>query len=223
MDKPKVLVFASGGKEEGSGGSGFMWLVEFSRTNPPVLDAEIIGVVSNHPHGGVSDKARSLEIPFFYWPGPFSSGEYRDLVRKTQADYVMLSGWLKYVTGLNPEKVINIHPGPAEFGGPGMYGHHVHEAVIKGYQEGKVQQSAVVMHFVDSGPYDSGPIIFEFPVPIRPYDTADSLAQRVNEVEHAWQAYVLNCVVRRSVYLQDGKVYCNNEVPAQFFKGIRIA
>jgi folate-dependent phosphoribosylglycinamide formyltransferase PurN len=60
----RVLVFASG--DEKGGGSGFQELVEFSKTNPPVLDAQIVGVISNHSHGGVRKRADALHISFEY-------------------------------------------------------------------------------------------------------------------------------------------------------------
>ena len=202
--KPRILVFATGDKE--GGGSGFQEMVEFLRTYPPVLDAEIVVVVSNHSQGGVFQKALKLGVPFEHWPGPFIAEGYQGFVRKYQADYVMLSGWLKLVKGLEPAKTVNIHPGPLpDFGGPGLYGHFVHEAVIKAYREGKITQSAVSMHFV-SEEYDRGPIIFQLPVLIREGDTPETLAKRVNEKERAWQSYILNLVVHEEIALADGKV-----------------
>ncbi len=214
--KVKVLVFASG--DPTGGGSGFQELVEFTRTIPPVLDAEVVGVVSNHPQGGVYKKAQSLQIPFEYWSGPFEAEGYRSLVKKYQADYVMCSGWLKFVRGLDPAKTVNIHPGPLpQFGGPGMYGHHVHEAVIAAFRRGEITQSAVTMHFVDETAYDHGPIFFQMPVLIRPEDDAVTLAQRVNEKERAWQSHIFNLVVHRLIYLEDGKVFYRGDVPKRLF------
>ncbi len=214
--KVKVLVFASGDRT--GGGSGFQELVEFTRTIPPVLDAEVVGVVSNHPEGGVYKKAQSLQIPFEYWSGPFEAEGYRSLVKKYQADYVMCSGWLKFVRGLDPAKTVNIHPGPLpQFGGPGMYGHHVHEAVIAAFRRGEITQSAVTMHFVDETAYDHGPIFFQMPVLIRPEDDAVTLAQRVNEKERAWQSHIFNLVVHRLIYLEDGKVFYRGDVPKRLF------
>lgn len=129
-------------------------------------------------------------------------------MEKHRADFVICSGWLKYVRGLDPKKVVNIHPGPTKgFGGPGFYGHHVHEAVIQAFREGKISQSAVTMHFVteegkDKEGYDKGPVFFQLPVLIRPDDTAETLAARVNEKERAWQAYVFNLVVRGLIHLK---------------------
>ena len=67
----RVLVFASGDAK--GGGSGFQELVEFSRTSPPVLDAQIIGVISNHQYGGVRKRADAFHISFEYWPGPYNA------------------------------------------------------------------------------------------------------------------------------------------------------
>ncbi len=87
-----------------------------------------------------------------------------------------------------------------------MYGHRVHEAVIAAYRQGRITQSAVTMHFVDDVAYDNGPIIFRMPVLIRPEDTPETLARRVNEKERSWQSYILNLVVHGDILLRDGRV-----------------
>jgi phosphoribosylglycinamide formyltransferase-1 len=212
----RVLVFASG--DEKGGGSGFQELVEFSRTNPPVLDAQIIGVISNHETGGVRRRADALRVLFEYWPGPYDANGYRAFVEKYQADFVMCSGWLKFVRGLDPARTVNIHPGPLpQFGGERMYGHYVHEAVMATYRRGEITQSAVTMHFVDEKAYDHGPIIFQMPVLIRPDDDAESLAKRVNEKERAWQSHILNLVVHRQISLKDGQVVYKGDTPRRLF------
>ncbi len=212
----RVLVFASGDPK--GGGSGCQELVEFSRTNPPVLDAQVIGVVSNHENGGVRRRADALHVPFEYWPGPYDANGYRAFVEKYQTDFVMCSGWLKFVRGLEPSRTLNIHPGPLpRFGGAGMYGHRVHEAVMAAYHRGEIVQSAVTMHFVDETAYDHGPIIFQMPVLIRPDDDAESLAKRVNEKERAWQSYILNLVVHRQICLKDGQVVYKADAPRRLF------
>ena len=128
------------------------------------------------------------------------------------ADLVCLSGWLKLVTGLDPRKTINIHPGPLpRFGGAGMYGHHVHEAVMEAYRNGtpdavtgeKVTHSAVSMHFV-AEKFDEGPLFFSQPVEILPNDTADTLAARVLEAEHKWQPLITDKVLCNEISW-DGK------------------
>ena len=147
-NKPRVLVFASGDKD--GGGSGFREMVEYARTTPAVLNAEIVAVVSNHLNGGVRKIAKEFKIPFRHFQDKFDEKAYQDVVWRYSSDFVMLSGWLKLVKGLDPATTINIHPGPLPaYGGSGMYGHFVHEAVIEDFKAGKITQSAVTMHFVD--------------------------------------------------------------------------
>ncbi len=208
--KPRILVFASGSAT--GGGSGFQKMVEMSRGVDPVLDATIAGVVSHHGGGGVAAKAARLGIHFGHWTEPFEAQGYQDWVKTFEADYVMLSGWLKPVRGLDPARTVNIHPGPLpQFGGRGMYGHHVHESVMAAYHRGEITQSAVTMHFVTDppgdDPYDKGPIAQMIRVEIQPDDTPETLALRVNACEHTWQSLVLNWIVHGEIWLDgDGTV-----------------
>ena len=200
MATPKLLVFASGTAE--GGGSGFQKLAENARAG--ALRAEIVGVVSNHEYGGVRQKADALDIPFIYFPSPWTAEGYQKIVRESGAEWIALSGWIKMVAGLNPRRTFNIHPGPLpEFGGPGLYGHKVHEAVLEAYRAGKIKNSAVSMHFV-TDKYDKGPVFFEYPVPIEPDDTPDTLAARVNQAEHEWQSRITDLVVNGEISW-DGK------------------
>ncbi len=202
MHRPKLTIFASGGKT--GGGSGFANLVDHQKRG--LLEAEIIAVVSNHENGGVREIAKMEGIPFVYFPGPFEPAEYKKIVNESGAEYVALSGWLKLVSGLPANKTFNIHPGPLpDFGGAGMYGHFVHEAVMKAFAEGKVTHSAVTMHFVtdpkgDKSNYDKGPVVFQFPVKIKSDDTLETLAKRLNVVEHAWQPFVTNLVTSGLIF-----------------------
>ncbi len=205
----KLLVFASGTKD--GGGSGFQKLVESSRNG--ILDAEIVAVVSNHENGGVRQKAETLGVPFVYFPLPREAEDYQKIVADTQADFVALSGWLKLVKGLDPAKTINIHPGPLpRFGGPGMYSHYVHEAVIKAFNAGEIKHSAVTMHFVTEE-YDKGPIIFRQPVEILAGDTPETLAERVNKVEHEWQPRITDLVIKGEISW-DGKDPATLKIPS---------
>ena len=206
--RPRILVFATGEKEPEKGGSGFANLVEESRRLCGTLKADIVGVVSNHPQGGVYSKALRLGVPFLH-ACPKTAAEYQELVRYFKAEWFMLSGWLKPVIGLPVRQTLNIHPGPApEFGGKGMYGHHVHEAVIAAYGRGEVTHSAVTMHFV-TPEYDRGPICLKYWVSIEPNDTAESLAKRVNQVEHEVQPTVTGMVV-------NGEIECVEVAPQQY-------
>jgi phosphoribosylglycinamide formyltransferase-1 len=187
----RILVFASGSRS--GGGSGFQELVENSRAG--VLNGEIVAVVSQYPEGGVKKRADALGIPFVHFERGGGVREYRDLVAAHNPDLVCLSGWVLRTAGLDPAMTINIHPGPLpHFGGKGMYGHRVHEAVLAAFHEGRVTSSAVTMHFV-TDEYDKGPVFFKYPVLIRPDDTPETLGSRVNKIEHAWQPFVTNLVL----------------------------
>lgn len=196
----KLLIFASGTKD--GGGSGFKCLAEAVKNGS--LQAEIVAVVSNHEAGGIKKYADEFGIPFEYFNGPFTADDYQKIVNKYDAEFVALSGWLKLVKGLSPVKTINIHPGPLpRFGGDGMYGIHVHEAVLDAYKKGEVTDTAVTMHFVTEE-YDEGPVIFRCSVPIKNDDTPESLAKRVNEAEHKWQPIITNKVITGEISW-DGK------------------
>lgn len=226
-ERKKIIIFASGTKD--GGGSGFENLVNATKNG--VLDAEILAVISNYQNGGVQERANRLGVNFIYFPArklpefdefldkdgnkvdPSEFGTAENYWRLTEGtDLICLSGWLKLVTGLDPKKTINIHPGPLpKFGGTGMYGHHVHEAIMEAYKNeeidlktGKpIMNSAVSMHFVTEK-YDEGPLFFSQSVPILPDDTAESLAKRVNEAEHKWQPLITQKVLSDQISW-DGK------------------
>lgn len=200
--KKKLLIFASGTKD--GGGSGFRKLCEAVRDGR--LNAEIVGVVSHHENGGVAKIAKEFGIRFYYIPNSeFKKSEleiveiYQNLVKETGAEFVALSGWLKLVLGLDPKTTFNIHPGLLpRFGGAGMYGHHVHEAVMDAYQTGEVKHSGFTMHFVTPR-YDEGPIFAEVFVDIDSADTADTLGTKVNKKEHEYQWLFTNKVLNGEI------------------------
>lgn len=183
----RLGVLASGTKS--GGGSGFENLVLQQRAGQ-MPGVEIVAVGSNIYGGGVQKRANIFGIPFccFERERP-TADDYQNFVTSARLDFVALSGFLLSVKGLDPSRTINIHPGPLpDFGGEGMYSHHVHEAVIAVFKAGKIYESAVSMHFV-TPEYDKGPIFFRLPVPIYPGDTAETLGTRVNQCEHIWQPW----------------------------------
>lgn len=191
----RLLVFASGTKD--GGGSGFEHLVLASRDGR--LTANIVGVVSSNERGGVRERAERLKIPFTHFAPPYSAARYRMLIREYAPHFVALSGWLKPAQGLNPKTTFNIHSGPLPaFGGEGMYGSRVHEAVLAAFRAGTLANSEVCMHFVTER-YDEGPVFFRYAVPLLPSDTPETLSARANAAEHVWQAIVTNAVVNGDI------------------------
>jgi len=224
MDKAKIIVFASGTKD--GGGSGFENLVAATHLRPdsaeattgkqgsgeaskkPTLDADIVAVVSNHEHGGVRERAERLGVPFVYFPGSYDAERYQKIIRETGAEWNALSGWLKLVRGLDPQTTFNIHPGllsqlDHRFGGSGMFGHRVHEAVKLALDAGEITESGFTMHFVTEE-MDRGPAFFEHHVPLKHGMSADDIAKAVNKAEHEWQPKVTNMVVHGEIRW-DGK------------------
>ncbi len=202
MKKRKLLVFASGDAE--GGGSGFENLVRQS-AHGGTLYANIVGVVSNHEYGGVRARAEMLDVPFIHFPKPWSAENYQRIAAQSGAEFFALSGWVKWVkgldlsTGFNERTVINIHPGPTlDFGGTGFYGDRVHKEVMEAYRRNEITSSAVTMHFVTEI-YDDGPVFFECKVPIRPDDTPQTLKARVNAQEHLHQPRITSMVVNGAI------------------------
>lgn len=202
--RPKIIVFASGTKD--GGGSGFENLVAATQTG--VLDADIVAVVSNHEHGGVRARAERLHVPFVYFNGSFDAEHYRQIVADSGAGWVAFSGWLRQARGLNPQKTINIHPAllsqlDHRFGGNGMYGHHIHEAVKAVLDAGEIIESGFSMHFVTEK-MDRGPVFFEYRVPLKKGMSVGEIEEVVKEAEHEWQPKITNLVVHGKIRW-DGK------------------
>ncbi|OGG79491.1 hypothetical protein A3A39_04815 [Candidatus Kaiserbacteria bacterium RIFCSPLOWO2_01_FULL_54_13] len=213
MTKPKLVVFASGTKD--GGGSGFENLVRASKTGG--LDAEIVAVVSNNDHGSVRERAERLGIPFIHFdPSSYSNvlknlgigdsslgNVYRAIVRDSGAEWVALSGWLKKVEGLDPRRTFNIHPAllsqlSGRFGGKGMYGKKLHEAVKAAFDAGEISESGFSMHFV-TDELDRGPVFFEHRVPLKKAMTADEIESAVRAAEHEWQPKITNMVMHGDI------------------------
>ncbi len=213
--KPKLAVFASGTPD--GGGSGFENLV-----TSPDLNVDIVAVISTHERGGVRERAERLGIPFIYFAGPYTTQGYTSVLQKTAIGtdgYVALSGWMRRVEGLDPKRTINIHPallseGHGRFGGVGMYGHHIHEAVKTALDAGEIAESGFTMHFVTEE-IDRGPTFFEYRVPLEKGMSADDIATAVNKEEHRWQPRITNMVVHGEIRW-DGRNVESLAVPANF-------
>jgi len=211
---PKILVFASGTAM--GGGSGFENLLRHSRDSQGDLKAEIVGVVSNHEHGGVRLRAEALKVPFFYFPGPWDAEGYQRIAKETGAEWFTLSGWLKKISGLDPARTFNIHPAllsalGGRFGGAHMYGHRVHEAVKAALDVGEISESGPSMHFV-TDEYDRGPVFFELPIPLRAGMSPEEIQEKVYGIERAWQSKITNLVVHGGISW-DGKDPKSLKVP----------
>ncbi|HJS43493.1 MAG TPA: phosphoribosylglycinamide formyltransferase [Gemmatimonadales bacterium] len=169
----RVAVLVSGG------GTNLQALLDALQDSPI---ARVARVISNRADAGALDRARRAAVPTTVLKNPADSNELLAALR--DADLVVLAGYLKLVPRAVverfPGRMINIHPALLpDFGGPGMYGHHVHEAVLAS----GTKESGATVHLVDEA-FDRGEIIAQERVPILDGDTPERLAARVLEAEH---------------------------------------
>ena len=143
------------------------------------LDASIKVVVSSSPDAGGNEKARRAKIPLVVVDR--KAGDFSDAITQAvdphKVDLVLLAGFL-HLWKFPPQykgRVLNIHPALLpDFGGKGMYGHRVHEAVLAS----GAKESGCTVHVADLE-YDRGPILLQRKVKVKPGDTPDDLAARV--------------------------------------------
>ena len=162
-------------------GSNLVALLEALAGSPA---AEVVLVLSNKADAPALDRARARGIPAQAFGNFRDAGEWLELLTRHRVDLVVLAGYLKLVPAgvisAYRGRILNIHPALLpDFGGPGMYGHHVHEAVVRS----GVPVSGATVHLVDEE-YDRGEILGQARVPVHPGDTAATLAARVLEAEH---------------------------------------
>ena len=168
----KLAVLISGG------GRTLVNLQEHIQTG--TLDARVDIVVSSHPSCLGIERTGKLGLPtVVVEPGSFSGDAFHERITEAveDVDLVCMAGflWFWRIPERFRGRVINIHPALLpDFGGKGMYGHHVHEAVLAA----KRRESGCTVHFCDNE-YDHGPIILQHRVPVLPDDTAETLADRV--------------------------------------------
>ena len=173
MTPVRVAVLASGG------GTNLQALLD-ALTNSPL--ARVARVITNRASAGAVERARTSGVPTTVLHDASASTEL--LTALGDAQLVVLAGYLKLipapVVARFRGRMINIHPALLpDFGGPGMYGHHVHAAVLAS----GAKESGVTIHFVDEA-FDRGAIIAQERVPVAPGDTPETLAARVLEAEH---------------------------------------
>ncbi len=173
----RIAIFASGK------GSNAQNIIDYFRHNRFI---KVSLVVSNKPEAGVLDIAKKEKIPRLVIEKEkfFRGDAYVKELQEKKIDVIVLAGFLwKFPVQLIrafPERIINIHPALLpKYGGKGMYGAHVHQAVI----DARETQSGITIHYVDEL-YDHGQIIFQATCPVEPTDSASTLASKIQSLEH---------------------------------------
>lgn len=184
----KVAIFASGA------GSNAQKIITYFKENTAV---NIALIVCNNPEAGVLKIADKEKVePLLINRKRFAQEDaYLPVLREKKIDFIVLAGFLwKLPTVLVDafsKKIINIHPALLpKYGGKGMYGHFVHEAVIAAGEK----ESGITIHYVDDQ-YDHGDVIFQAKCDVLPDDTPDTLAQKIHLLEHIHFAKVIEKVI----------------------------
>ena len=154
------------------------------RALEPGAPAAVVLVLSDRADAVGLARARERGIPAEVISRPEDGDEWLTLIRNAQADLVVLAGYVKLVPApviaAYRGRIINIHPALLpDFGGKGMYGSRVHQAVLAS----GVRETGATVHLVDEV-YDRGAVLAQARVPVLPGDTPERLAERVLEVEH---------------------------------------
>lgn len=177
MRRARLAILASGG------GSNLQAILDHLRSLGAASPAEVAVVISDRAAAGALERARAAGILAVHLSAK-ESHALAALLEAQDITHIALAGYLRLipaeVIAAFAGRIVNIHPAllPA-FGGPGMYGRHVHEAVLKA----GARITGPTVHFVDAR-YDEGAIIAQWPVPVHADDTPETLAARVLTAEH---------------------------------------
>jgi len=175
--KKRIAIFASG-----SGSNAQKIMEHFKRSS----EAEVVLILTNNPQAYVLQRADNFEIPSHI----FTRSEFYEtdaiirLLKNLQVDLIVLAGflWLVPPTLLKafPNKIINLHPALLpKYGGKGMYGDHVHKAVL----EAKEEESGITIHFVNEK-FDEGEILHQSRFKIEPGDNLEMIKFKGQQLEH---------------------------------------
>ena len=171
-----LIIFASGK------GSNAQAIIDYFKENKK---ARVSLIVSNKADAGVLDIARREHIPFLVVDKTtFRETLLLEQLLEHEPSLIVLAGFLWKIPDALihafPNKIVNIHPALLpSYGGKGMYGHNVHNAVIAAAEK----ESGITIHYVNEV-YDSGNIIVQARCPVHGNDTADRLAARIHHLEH---------------------------------------
>jgi phosphoribosylglycinamide formyltransferase-1 len=182
--KVRIALFASGS------GTNAENITKYFANDPLI---EVACIICNKEGAGVFERAKKLNIPSILVPKKVLEDKIAmlDLLKKWEIDRIVLAGFLlkipKYLTREYKNAIVNIHPALLpRYGGKGMYGDHVHKAVI---QAGDLE-SGITIHEVNEH-YDEGKIIAQYQCPVFKTDTVETLAHRIHQLEYEYFPLVI--------------------------------
>lgn len=190
MMKTNLAIFASGG------GSNAEVIMRYFKDHETI---RVVLVVSNNAKAGVLHKAEPFRVPgYVYQPEELDNGILQKTLDAYNVNFLVLAGYLKKVPdqliARYGKNIINIHPALLpKFGGPGMYGMHVHKAVVAAREN----KSGITIHHINSH-YDEGDIVEQHEVSISDTDTPERVQQKVLELEHKYFAPCIERLIKQN-------------------------
>lgn len=188
--KKRIVIFASGN------GTNTQNIIKYFQNSK---HAQVVCVLSNNKNAKVLDRSLELNIEAlsFSKTEMLAPNGLLSLLKNRKPDLLVLAGFLlkfpEIIIDAYPNQVINIHPALLpKYGGKGMYGHHVHKAVVAN----KETHSGITIHYVNNQ-YDQGEIIFQKKTTIVPQDTPQDVAVKVQLLEHQWFPKVLEDILTK--------------------------
>lgn len=172
----RIVIFASGS------GTNAENLIKFFHNRD---NASVIQVLTNNPHAKVIDRCNKLKTSClsFNRTAFYKTTHVLDILKNSNPDIIVLAGFLwkfpEVILNAFPNKVINVHPALLpKYGGKGMYGMHVHNAVVANNET----ETGITIHYVNEH-YDEGAIIFQAKCEVNPLDSAEDVAAKIHELE----------------------------------------
>ncbi len=172
----RIVIFASGS------GTNAENLIKFFHNRD---NASVIQVLTNNPHAKVLDRCKTLQVSAlsFNRVAFTKTDDVLNILKASRPDLIVLAGFLwkfpENILNMFPNKVINVHPALLpKYGGKGMYGMHVHEAIVANNEK----ETGITIHYVNEH-YDEGTIIFQAKCEVTSTDTAEDVATKIHELE----------------------------------------
>jgi len=189
MTKNNIAIFASGS------GTNAQSIIEYFNKNN---SAKVVLVVSNNPNAFVLERAKKLNVDqhVFNIDSFKNNLEILTVLTAFEVKWIVLAGFLlkvpEYIIDRFKNKIINIHPALLpKYGGKGMYGKHVHQAVV----DNKEKKSGISIHYVTKN-YDEGSIIFQATCDINEFDSPVDVAKKVQQLEQQHFAREVDKLIR---------------------------
>jgi phosphoribosylglycinamide formyltransferase 1 len=183
-----IAIFASGS------GSNAERIIEYFRSHPSI---RVSLVLTNNPKAGVLERASRLGVPshVFNRNDFYQTNEVLQVLEDHRISFIVLAGflWLMPANLVQafPDRIVNIHPALLpRYGGKGMYGMKVHEAIVQAGEK----ESGITIHYVNEH-YDEGQIVFQATCAVSPDDSPEEVAHKVQALEHQYFPPVIERVI----------------------------